>query len=84
MTKEIKELSNILVTEIQKLIENIDYFADDIKFEEFEDDSTYSNKERFHKQETWYDKMHEKYLHLLEIYENAKHMKKNVKKYFLV
>ena len=62
MTKEIKELSNTLVTEIQKLIENIDYFADnDINFEDFEDDSTISNKKRLKKQETWYDQMYEKY-----------------------
>ena len=82
MTKEIKELSNTLITEIQKLIANIEYLSDDNKFENFQDDSTYSNKERLQKQETWYDQIHEKYLNIRQIYENAKHMKKNVKKYF--
>ena len=67
MTKEIKELSNTLITEIQKLIESIDYFADDSgKIEDFEDNPYYSNQERLQKQETWYDQIHEKYLNILD------------------
>ena len=71
MTKEIKELSNVLITEIQKLIENIDYFGDDQnKFKDYQDDSTDSNEKRLRKQETWYDKMHEKYLKVEKIVES--------------
>ena len=59
MTKQIKELSNTLITEIQKLVEVIENSPDD-KFENFKDDPIYSNKKRLEKQETWYDQMHEK------------------------
>ena len=63
MTKEIKELSNQLITELQKLIENIDYFCDnDNEIKDYEDDKNDSNQKRFQKQETWYDQMYEKYL----------------------
>ena len=83
MTKEIKELSNQLISEIQKLIENIEYFSDNENtFEEFEDDSIDSNPKRLQKQVTWYDQMHGKYLSVRELYENGTNIRKNVKKYF--
>ena len=69
MTKEIKELSKNLIIELQKLIENIDYFGDDDEnnFEEYQDDLTDSNEQRLQKQETWYDQIYEKYLKILFI-----------------
>ena len=83
MTKEIKELSNVLIVEIQKLIDNIEYFGDDDnKFEEYQDDVKDSVEKRLQKQETWYDQMDEKYLNIRKLYENGKKMKKKVKQYF--
>ena len=63
MTKEIKKLSTILISEIENLVDNIDYYSEDEnnEIEEFQDDLTYTNKQRLEKQETWYDKMFEKY-----------------------
>ena len=50
MTKEIKELSNQLITELQKLIENIDYFCDnDNEIKDYEDDKNDSNQKKIAK-----------------------------------
>ena len=81
MTKEIKELSYQLISEIQKLIEDIDYFSNDNEIKDFQDNEKYSNEKRLQKQETWYDQMHEKYLNIFQLYENGERMKKNVEKY---
>ena len=72
MTKEIKELSKILITEIQKLIDNIDYYEEEEnnEIEDFQDDSTYTNKQRLQKQETWYDQMFEKHKKAEKMVEN--------------
>ena len=63
MTKELKELSNQLISEIQKITENIEYLTENQNknFDEFEDDENDSNEKKLQKQETWYDQMYEKY-----------------------
>ena len=70
MTKEIKELSKTLITEIQKFIQNIDYFDDnDFKFEDFKDDPNDSKEMKLKKQETWYDQMYEKFQKAVKLIE---------------
>ena len=77
MSKEIKDLSRNLITEIQKLVDYIDcsneYENED--FEDFQDNSTYTNEQKLQKQESWYDQTHEKYLQIANLYEIEQKMK---------
>ena len=66
MIQELKNISQILITEINKIIENIEEL---LKYESivdinYQDDPNDSIEKRLQKQETWYDLMFENYLTL--------------------
>ena len=71
MTEELKELSNTLIIEIQKFVDNIKNFVDDNnEIKDIEYDENDSNEKKLQKQETWFDQMHEKYLKAVQLVEN--------------
>jgi hypothetical protein len=60
-----------LITEIQKLIYNIEYLSDDdSEIKEFKDNPNDTNIKRFQNQERWYDQIFEKYLKAENLVEN--------------
>ena len=77
MTKLLKNLTQILINEINKLIGNIENSIknqDEIN-EVYIDDENDSNKKRLKKQEIWYDKMYEKYLEVVKLISNEQSFK---------
>ena len=50
-------MSRNLITEIQKLIDNIEYYVEEhyYEIEDYQDDKNDENYKKLQKQETWYD-----------------------------
>ena len=64
MSKEIKDISKSIIHELHKLIDTIEdsININNNQLQEYQDNPNDSNEKRLQKQETWYDKMFEKYM----------------------